>query len=200
MKPKSPYRLTLKQFWTEWRKPIDWLSPDDELADFDRRFMRILHRHLVFLGWWSVLCLLGSAFALCLITGFWYYFLMMNCVWGAINFGITLMLVHHALFKKFRPGDTFERFQIQRHVQQFMYLNIGIDVAYLFAGFWIYSLQTCAAHPIQALWAGFGAAIVLQAVYLGAQDIWVTSLHEKNFRQAEPYLRQIVPPSLATEN
>lgn len=110
----------MRHLWSELRQPIGFNDPnDDELADFDRRFMRILLKHLVFLGWWSILCLLVSAGALLFSAGQWYYFLMMSFVWGAINFAVTwaifvqgifLMVqdscfarLHHRNFRKAKP-------------------------------------------------------------------------------------------------
>lgn len=182
----------LRHFWSEIWLPIGFDDPnDDELADFDRRFFRILHKHLALLGWWSIVCLLGSAGAFLFSSGLWYYFLMMSFVWGGINFAITLGIFYHAFFKKFRPDDPYERLEIQHHVQAVMFLNIGIDSAYIFVGCWLREHSFRCGMEYAELWAGFGWAIIVQGLFLMVQDSWFTVLHHRNFRKARPYLQAL---------
>ncbi len=120
--------------FTELQRPLNLHEPHDELSDFDTRFRLILRKHLVVLCWWSILNIVGGVFAVCCLDGVYYYFWMMGLVWGLINFAITMAIFNHTFYKKFNRGNSFERFEAQRHVEKIMFLNIGIDTAYIFAG------------------------------------------------------------------
>ncbi len=193
MENRKKSGLQIRRLWLEIGQPIGFDTPsDDELADYDRRFFRILHKHLALLGWWSILCLLGSAGGLWLSSGIYYYFLVMSFVWGGINFGFTLAIFQHAFFKKFRSGDLFERFQIHGHVQSVMFLNIGIDSAYIFVGCWLREHSFRCGEEYAELWAGFGWAIIVQGVFLMVQDSWFARLHHRNFIKARPYLQEML--------
>lgn len=84
--------LQLRNLWLKIGKPIGFDAPtNNELADYDRRFFRILHKHFSLLGLWSIVCLLGSIGGLIWLgSGQLCYFLMMSFVWGTINFAIML--------------------------------------------------------------------------------------------------------------
>lgn len=175
--------------FTELQRPLDLDITHDELEDFDARFRLILRKHLVILGWWSLLNIVGGLCALFLLRGVSYYFWMMGMIWGLINFAIVLIILDHTFYRKFRRG-AFERFESQRHVEKLMFLNIGIDSAYLFAGLLLreHSFACQVAHA--DLWLGFGWAVVVQGVFLLVQDITVYRLHRKNFKKAQPFLEK----------
>lgn len=190
METRQKSGFQIRHLWSELRQPIGFNDPnDDELVDFDRRFMRILLKHLAVLGWWSIVCLLVGAGALLFSTGQWYYFLMMSFVWGGINFAVTWAIFHHAFFRKFRADDAFERFEIHGHVQSVMFLNIGIDSAYIFVGCWLREHSFRCGVEYAELWAGFGWAIIVQGIFLMVQDSWFARLHHRNLRKAKPYLQ-----------
>ncbi len=186
--------LQLRNLWLEIGKPIGFDAPtDNELADYDRRFFRILHKHLSLLGLWSIVCLLGSTGGLIWLgSGQLYYFLMMSFVWGAINFAIMLGIFYHAFFRKFRQGDSFERLEIHSHVQGMMFLNIGIDSAYIFVGCWLREHSFRCGVEYAELWAGFGWAIIVQGIFLMVQDSCFARLHHRNFIKARPYLQELL--------
>ena len=177
--------------FTELQRPLDLDITHDELADFDLRFRLILRKHLVLLGWWSLLNIAGGAFALFFLTGPTYYFWMMGMIWGLINFAIAVAILDHTFYRKFRRG-AFERFESQRHVEKLMFLNIGIDSAYVFAGLFLreHSFACGVAHA--DLWLGFGWSVIVQGLFLLAQDVSVYRLHRKNFKKAQPFLEKLM--------
>lgn len=175
---------------TAFTQPLGLGQPLDDLGDFDQRFRRIIRRHLAILGWWGLLHLAAGIGALFLSPGFWHYFLLMGLVWGAINLGLAVLIFYHALFKKFQQGNSFARFEAQRHVEKFLLFNLGLDVAYGCSALGLLGLGCSSAVP--KLWEGFGWAVMLQAVFLLIQDGWVYLLHQRNFAQAAPYLREVL--------
>lgn len=113
----------------------------------------------------------------------------MGLVWGLINFAISMAIFNHTFYKKFHRGNSFERFEAQRHVEKIMFLNIGIDTAYIFAGLLLreHSFVSSVAHT--DLWLGFGWAVIVQGIFLLVQDIQV---HRRNFRKAQPFLEHLL--------
>jgi hypothetical protein len=170
--------------FTELQRPLDLEETHDELSDYDTRFRLILRKHIVVLGWWSIVNIVGGCVALLLLHGTWYYFWMMGVVWGLINFAVAIAVFNHTFYEKFRQGDAFERLETQRHVEKIMFLNIGIDTAYIFAGLLLREHSFICQVSRADMWLGFGWSIVVQGVFLLTQDIWVYRLHRRNFKKA----------------
>jgi hypothetical protein len=121
-----------------------------------------------------------------------YFFFLMGFIWGGINGMLSIGIFYHALYKKFHPGDMLARLEILRHVREILFLNMGMDSAYIITGCWLreHSLNNNVQHP--ELWAGFGWAIIVQGIYLMAQDSWIAYLHHRNFKIAKPYLEDLL--------
>jgi hypothetical protein len=183
----------IRFLFTELQRPLGFDAPhDDELADFDTRFRLILRKHLTVLAWWSILNMIISILAMFLLRGVVYYFCMMSGVWGIINFAITIAIFNHTFYKKFKKGSSYERFKAQNHIERIMFLNIGIDTAYIFVGLWLREHSFICTEKYPALWLGFGWAIVFQGIFLLCQDIAFFMLHRRNFQKASPFLRQLL--------
>jgi hypothetical protein len=192
MENGQPYRLQRWNFWLALRQPIGWNAPNaDALADFDRRFTRIIQKHVAVLGSWSLLCMLGSTTALCFSTGMGYYFFLMSFTWGIINAALSIGIFYHALYKKLYPCDLLERLEILRHVREILFLNIGMDSAYSIAGAWLREHSFKASVQYPELWAGFGWAIIIQGIYLMVQDSGIAYLHHRNFKIVKPHLQEL---------
>ena len=163
--------------------------PDDELRDFDVRLRIILRKHITVLGWWGVLnCIVGLT-AFFMWKGFMHYFGLMSAVWGIINFAVTLALFNHIFYLKFHQGSAYQRLIVQSHIERVLLLNVGIDTAYIFVGFWLreHSFVREVLNP--ELWLGFGWAIVFQGLFLMVLDSVFFILHWRNFRKAKPFLK-----------
>jgi hypothetical protein len=179
--------------FTELQRPLGLDAPhDDELRDFDTRFRLILRKHIVVLAWWSILNIFGGWAAVLWLSGTAYYFWMMGIVWGVINFAVAMGVFNHVFYRKFRKGDAFERFENQRHVEKLMFLNIGIDTAYVFTGLLLREHSFVSGVARTEMWLGFGWSIIVQGIFLLIQDIAVYRLHRRNFRKARPYLEKIL--------
>lgn len=128
----------------------------DEVRDFDERFGIILRKHLALLGWWCFINLAIGIPGMFLFKGWLWYFMLMNMTWGIINFAIVLWIFDHIFLRRFVEGNVFQRFEVQRHVEQMLLLNIGLDTAYIFAGLWLKALAAIPEMPHPELWLGFG--------------------------------------------
>jgi hypothetical protein len=129
---------------------------------------------------------------LLILKGSSYYFCMMSCVWGAINFFVAFVFFNHTLYQKPGKVNYNERLSIQRHAQRMMLLNIAIDVAYIIAGFELgkYSFIGNIVYP--DLWLGFGWAIVIQGLFLLIQDIVFLGLYRDNYHNEKRFFEKLM--------
>lgn len=179
--------------FTELQRPLGFDAPhDDELRDFDVRFRIILRKHIVVLAWWSIFNIIGGGIAVLWLSGAPYYFWMMGIIWGVINFAVAIGVFNHVFYRKFRKNDAFERFENQRHVEQLMFLNIGVDSAYVFAGLLLREHSFICNVSRAEMWIGFGWSVIVQGIFLLVQDIVVYRLHRRNFKKAQPYLEKVL--------
>lgn len=168
------------------RIPLDEIV--DELSDFDERFTIILRKHIAVLGWWSLLSVVIGIIGMLFTSGFWHYFFMMNAAWGFINAFVTHMFMKHTFFRRFRRGNILQRFEVQRHAEKVLLLNIGLDLAYLITGLYLHAIGNSCNNPYPELWKGFGWAIILQGIYLFIQDNIIHYLHYINIKRAKPFM------------
>lgn len=175
--------------------PLDEIV--DELRDFDERFTIILRKHLAVLGWWCILNLLAGLPILFLFDGALWYFQLMNLTWAFINFSIVLWIFDHIFYVRFAEGNTFQRFEVQRHVEKMLLLNIGLDTAYVFAGLYLKALGQIPdiSHP--EMWTGFGWSVILQGVFLFCHDNFFHLLHRKNMKKCRPFLEEVMESQMA---
>lgn len=162
----------------------------DELRDFDEALRAIVEKHLSIFGLWSILNLAVSLPGLFLSQGWLWYFFLMNCCWALINYGVLLFIFNHVYLYRFVTGNPFTRFRVQRHVEKMMLFNIGLDVAYIFAGLYFRQLSYTTDGIISTLWSGFGVSVIMQGTFLFCQDNVIHWLHYKNFYKARPFLEQ----------
>lgn len=185
--------------WIPWRFFIRSILDDlhfhevvDELRDFDERFRLILRKHLAVLGWWCLINGVSALLGLFLLGGGWWYFVLMNASWAIINFLVVLWIYHHIIARQFADGNTYQRFEGQRHVEKMLLLNIGLDLAYIFAGLFLWTLGRVPDTLHVDLWRGFGASVVLQGTFLFIHDNVFYRLHRINFRKARAYLESVL--------
>ena len=183
-----PFRFFFKTI----KEDIPFEEVVDEMRDFDQRFMMIIRKHIAILAWWCFLHLVAGIPALILTSGVWWYFFLMSICWAIINLLVVYWIFDHVFVMKFRNGQLFQRFEVQRHVEKMLFANIGLDVAYIFCGLFFLALagQETVAYP--ELWRGFAWAIQVQGIYLLAQDIFFHRLHALNFKKAKPFFQDLM--------
>lgn len=175
--------------------PLDEIV--DEVRDFDERFTIILRKHLAVLGWWCFINLIVGILGLFYFKEALWYFQLMNMTWAFINFAIVLWIFDHIFYVRFIEGNTFQRFEVQRHVEKMLLLNIGLDIAYIFAGLYLLTLGRIPDISHAALWTGFGWSVILQGVFLFCHDNFFHFLHRRNFKRCRPFLEDVLETQLA---
>lgn len=180
--------MKLRAFITELFVDLPLDEIVDELTDFDERFQIILRKHIAVLGWWSLVNVLAGIAGMVLAEGLWKYFFMMNAAWGFINAGVTHIFIRHTFFRKFRQGNILQRFEVQRHAEKVLLLNIGLDLAYITTGLYLKALGLGCNALYADLWFGFGWSVILQGIYLFVQDNIFHYLHYLNIKKAKPFM------------
>ncbi len=174
----------MRFLFTELQLPVGFeLMQHDELSDFDNRFRNILRKHFMVFVCWSILNSVCGLIASFTLVGSAYYFWMMSGVWGVVNFVVAIGFFYHTLYRKLPKDSSYERLVVQGHVERMMFLNIAIDGAYVFAGFWLIELSFISDVFYPNLWLGFGWAVVVQGLFLLIQDGIFLRLYYRNFRQ-----------------
>ncbi len=161
-------------------------QPYNELSYFEKNFRIILRKHLRIFTLWSIINCAGGLAALFVLKGSAYYFGMMCGAWGVINFFIAIVFFCHTLYLKPGRADDNERMSVQRHAQQMMRLNIGIDIAYMLAGYGMQKHSFISNVIYPDLWLGFGWAIIMQGFFLLVQDISFLCMYRRHFSNAKP--------------
>ena len=100
--------------------------------------------------------------------GEWQAFHQMNGLWGVVNLSIAApALIVRARRDPVRPDLSRSLRSANGHEKAFL-LNLGLDVAYLTAGGWLWERGLREADPRQT---GFGWSIMLQGGSLLAYDV-----------------------------
>ncbi len=184
--------LSWRFFFTSLAMDLPLEEIVDEVRDFDERFGIILRKHVAVLGWWCILNFAVGIPALFLAPGWFWYFMLMNISWAAINFAIALKLYDHVFYKRFIHGNVFKRFETQRHVEKMLLLNVGLDASYFFIGLYFKTLSFLPDTTYPELWYGFGWSIMLQGAYMFIHDLSFYLLHTINFRKCKGFLEDVM--------
>ncbi|MBX2871424.1 MAG: hypothetical protein KTR30_04975 [Saprospiraceae bacterium] len=186
--------VPVRFFWRSLKKELPLEDIVDEVRDFDERFSLILNKHLAILAWWCFFHLVIGVPLLIWCTEWIWYFALMNISWALINLWIVFKLYDHIYHRRFRNGNVYRRFQIQQHVEKMLFLNVGLDLSYILAGFY---MTTWANAAPGGLWLGFGYAVVLQGAYLLIHDTSFLVLHHLNYRKCKPFLEDVIETQIA---
>lgn len=93
----------------------------------------------------------------------------MNVLWNVVNLGIALGgLLGDGTAAA--PLSISEAIEAQRSIESALLLNIGLDVAYMAAG-WALLERGQRAVPDASRWTGYGASLLLQGGFLFLFDI-----------------------------
>jgi len=169
----------------------------DEMKDFDERFFAIMNKHIAVLALWCFLHIAIGIVGLLFGNEFWRYFSIMSIVWAIINLAIAIWMFNHIIYQRFKIGNVFKRFEVQRHIEKVLFANIGLDIAYIFCGLFFLAISNQSDIDFPILWEGFAFAIIMQAVYLFLQDVTIHQLHHLNFKKAKPFFEDLLESQIA---
>jgi len=163
----------------------------DTSVAFDRRMKQLkTAQGKVLAAWAGVNLITGSV--LIFVTEQWlYYFHAMNASWGLVNAGVAAFIYFHHNQVFNRPQTQLEQMSRQRHAENMLFLNIGLDIAFVVSGMALYQRGLAAGIAYPELWRGFGISVVMQGAFLLIQDPVFLYLHTKNRRRVDPYWKKL---------
>ena len=148
------------------------------LATFNLRQNETLKIGMIVLGSWALLNILIGSFRLMKATRNKRFFFQMNIYWNIVNMIIASVALYSLLTQEPAAQNLSESIQLHGWYKKILYLNIGLDVAYLFLGQWLKERSKLSPKTEQLL--GWGQSIVLQGFFLLVLDIvLVTMLEDK---------------------
>lgn len=148
----------------------------DTLATFNLQQSGVLRTGMFVLGGWALLNILVGSFRLMKATRNKRYFFQMNIYWNIVNLIIASAALYPLLTTDPVTRTLAESITQHNWYTKILYLNIGLDVAYLMTGIW---LQERARYsPKTEQLKGWGQSIVLQGFFLLLLDVVLTVLLE----------------------
>lgn len=120
------------------------------------------------------------------------YFHLMNTCWGIINASLAAFLYfhHNEIFEV--PQSILKQLNHQRHAENMLMFNIGLDIAFMALGVAIIQYEGLLLSGYPGLWSGFGHSFLLQGFFLFTQDTIFFRLHVLNRRSATPGWQKMI--------
>lgn len=152
-------------------------AQSNALANINLEQASILRAGMLVLGGWAILNILLASFKLTTTTRALRYFYQMNLYWNIVNLVIAAIALHHIVSSGDVAMDLTE--SIQQHVwyKKILYLNIGLDMAYMALGAYLKQRSRTAIFKAEQL-MGWGRAIILQGLFLLLLDVVLVALLE----------------------
>ncbi|NDK57152.1 hypothetical protein GWO68_14605 [Pontibacter sp. BT213] len=146
------------------------------LATFNLHQNEVLKIGMIVLGVWALLNIIIGSFKLMKATRNKRFFFQMNIYWNIVNMVIASVALYSLLTQT--PATLALPESIQQHdwYKKILYLNIGLDVAYLFIGIWLQE-RSRTSPKIEQL-KGWGQSIVLQGFFLLLLDVVLATMLE----------------------
>lgn len=151
-------------------------AQSNALATFNLRQNEILKIGMIVLGAWALLNILIGSLKLMKATRNKRYFFQMNIYWNIVNIVIASVALYSLLTKEPAILNLSESINLHGWYKKILYLNIGLDVAYMFLGQWLKERSKSSPKTEQLL--GWGQSIVLQGFFLLVLDIILTTMLE----------------------
>ena len=130
----------------------------------------ILRTGMLVLGGWAILNILLASFKLTTTTRAPRYFFKMNLYWNIVNLIIAGIALHHIVSLDIATLQPLQSMKQHVWYKKVLYLNVGLDVAYLFLGAYLRQRAKTANLKTEQL-QGWGKAIFLQGFFLLLLDV-----------------------------
>lgn len=153
---------------------ISFGQSQNDLNSFNRQRSRITKTGMEILGGWSAANLIYSGIASGQTSGTTRYFHQMNLMWGGINLGLAAL---GYFGEKNQDGQTLvQSLKKQAGMEKTYIFNLGLDAAYITAGFYLKERSKTTSKNPQKL-RGYGESIILQGAALLVLDGVMFTLH-----------------------
>lgn len=151
-------------------------SHSQTLDDYLDKEQKIKRNSMITLISWGGVNLMSGIIGWRISKGESHYFHQMNASWGLINAGIGTTAL---LIQKDQPTTLKKALNKSHRTEKILYLNTGLDVAYLTAGFALKSVAKNNPENVDRF-RGFGNSLLLQGGFLLLFDITQLIIHNRH--------------------
>ncbi|GHA66579.1 DUF6992 family protein [Pontibacter akesuensis] len=162
-------------------------AQNPQLARFNEQQANTLETGMLVLGGWAILNILISSYQLTKATRNRRYFYQMNLYWNIVNLIIAALALYSILTKDAMAQTLAESVQLHSWYKKILYLNVGLDVAYVLLG--TYLKERSRNTPRYEKLQGWGQSVLLQGAFLFFLDLALVVLLEAPANQ----LFQLIP-------
>lgn len=152
-----------------------------DLAKFEKDRVRYTKNSMVALAGWSVVNIVGGAFATNTHNKEVRYFHQMNVMWGSINLALSGLGYFGAGREKINNPVLADVMKHQNRIEKTYFINLGLDVVYVGAGLLMNKTSDNQKNPEK--FKGYGNSIMVQGGFLLLYDAIVYSIHHKHGKQ-----------------
>ena len=142
---------------------------------------------MLVLGGWAIVNIFIGSFRLTKATRSKKYFFQMNLYWNIVNLCIAAAALYSFFSTNAASYNLVQSLNQHEWYKKVLYLNVGLDVAYMLLGGYLKERSRNSPKTEQLL--GWGQAVVVQAWFLFLLDLVLLVLLEFRYDQ----LLQLIP-------
>lgn len=151
----------------------------DTVREYDKQRLLINLKGMKVLGGWGIGNMaIGGIGYFTAKNDEWKYFHGMNAAWGLINTGIAGYGMARVKMQAQEKLDLNKAYRNYRKDRRILLINMGLDVAYIAAGYYMMDLSSRDHNNPQQL-RGFGRSVLIQGAFLLAFDNIMLLSHNK---------------------
>jgi hypothetical protein len=166
---------------------ISYAIPVDSVKNFNVINNSVNKNAMIILGTWAVGNLLIGTYGNFKFNGEKKYFYQFNALWNSVN----LILAVNGYLNSIDPNIniTFQQsLKDHQNLQNFLALNIGLDLAYTATGFYLKEKSKSSVKNFDIL-KGYGNSLIIQGLFLFVFD---SAFFYTNYHNASMYLYPIL--------
>lgn len=150
----------------------------DSLFTFHQSRMNINENAMLVLGGWAAGNILAGTYGNFKAKGEAKYFHQFNAMWNVVNLGIAAFGYLNAVNSDPSSMTSLEILNDYSSLQSFLFLNAGLDAAYIMTGF--YLKERAKNSPSSERLKGYGNSLLLQGGFLLVFDVALYFIHQNN--------------------
>ncbi|MCJ8165445.1 hypothetical protein MKJ04_11380 [Pontibacter sp. E15-1] len=156
-------------------------AQSNTLQAFNQQQAASLKIGMLILGGWAILNILTGSFKLTKATRSRKFYFQMNLYWNIVNLIIAAAALYSIFSKDPAAASLLQSLKLHVWYKKILYLNVGLDVAYIVLGAYLQERSRNSAKTEQLM--GWGKAIVLQGFFLFLLDLVLVILLESSAEQ-----------------
>jgi hypothetical protein len=155
---------------------------------FERKRLEINEYGMIVLGSWALINIAcGVAFSINNNNLYKKNFWQMNAMWNTVNLALAATGLYMALKQPEQSLLWADVIKEQNFTEKILLFNVGLDVAYITAGFWMLDRSRYVSKSNER-WKGWGHSLIMQGAFLLLFDAIMYCLHYQHAIKKLPLL------------